>query len=437
MSSTIVRTTREALFLLAPLNSVYSSYVKPVTTINDLQTAQLNDDLTRFNIGKYKEAIITDVLFSFFRYTDKQAYLIIIDKRSTDSDRELRRYNYYGLLQTYGKGQLVASTSEQTKHNINLTNVMLKSSEAFILELHQFYEDYNDSQDWWMRDVIYEILLSSYQDSNNDGIGDINGLRQRLDYIQSLGIRTIWLTPIYPSPWKDYGYDIKDFCSIDSRFGTLNEFIELIKDIHSRQMRIIIDFVPNHTSNEHPWFQAALRNDSHYVDYYIWHRGRNNGKDLPTNWLGASGQRMWTYSNERQMYYLHQFLDCQPDLNFRNENVRNEMKKILRFWLDLGVDGFRADAVRHLIENDGFYDESLSKQAKDLDCNVMYDAYEHTETTDQEGSYALVRQWRKFLDDYAYDNHRDYILLITEVERQEENFNFCFFSIKFILSVGI
>ena len=124
-------------------------------------------------------------------------------------------------------------------------------------------------------------------------------------------------------------------------------------------------------------------------------------------------------------------------MNFRNENVRNEMKKILRFWLDLGVDGFRADAVRHLIENDGFYDESLSKQAKDLDCNVMYDAYEHTETTDQEGSYALVRQWRKFLDDYAYDNHRDYILLITEVERQEENFNFCFFSIKFILSVGI
>ena len=124
---------------------------------------------------------------------------------------------------------------------------------------------------------------------------------------------------------------------------------------------------------------------------------------------------MWTYSPERKMYYLHQFLDCQPDLNFRNEKVIDEMENIFRFWLDLGVDGFRADAVRHRIENDQFKDEPLCDDAKDDDPNVMYTAYEHTETADQTGSYDLVRRWRAFLDRYAYENNRDYLLLITEV----------------------
>lgn len=180
-------------------------------------------------------------------------------------------------------------------------------------------------------------------------------------------------------------------------------------------MRIIIDFVPNHTSDEHPWFQAALRNDPKYVDYYVWHKGKNNGRDLPNNWVGASGQNMWTFSPERNMYYLHQFLDCQPDLNYRNEKVIEEIENIFQFWLDLGIDGFRVDAVRHLIENEQYRDEPLRKDAKDLDSNVPYFAYDHTESADQAGSYQLVRRWRKFFDRYAYENNRDYILLITEV----------------------
>ncbi|CAF1091752.1 unnamed protein product [Adineta steineri] len=414
--------SRELFCLLAPLESLRSSDIKGITSIEELKKAKLDDHLSQYCIGEYKPAIITDNLFSFFRFTDKQAYLIIVDKQS-DSNSELRRYNFYGLLDTYGKGKIVAScttlSTEKIKKSINLTNVIITQGQAFILELCQFHTDYDDSQDWWMRDPIYEIILSSYQDSNNDGIGDIQGLRQRLDYIQSLGMKTIWLTPIYPSPWKDYGYDISNFCDIDSRFGTLDDFRELIKDLHSRHMRIIIDFVPNHTANTHPWFQAALRNDPNYIDYYIWHEGKNNGKDLPTNWVGASGQHMWTYSPERKMYYLHQFLDSQPDLNFRNEKVMEEMKKILRFWLDMGVDGFRADAVRHLIENDQFRDEPLSKNAKDSDAEVMYDAYEHTETADQSGSYVLVRRWRKFFDEYSYENNRDYIFLATEAYAQD------------------
>lgn len=419
MSSSSLNNRRETFFLLAPLKSLNNEHIKDITTIDNLKIAQLDDNLVQYSIGEYKPAIITETLFSFFRYTNKKAYLIIIDKRS-NVNNELRRYNFYRLLNTYGKGRIVASSSsEQINKNINLTNVLLKGGETFVLELFEFHEDFNESQDWWMRDVIYEILLSSYQDSNNDGIGDIQGLRQRLDYIQSLGIRTIWLTPIYPSPWKDYGYDVSNFCDIDPRFGTLDDFRALIKDIHSRQMRIIIDFVPNHTSNIHPWFQAALRNDPQYVDYYIWHEGKNNGKDLPTNWMGASGQPMWTYSSERNMYYLHQFLDSQPDLNFRNEKVIDEIEKILRFWLDLGIDGFRVDAVRHLIENDQYHDEPLDQDMKDVDPNVMYVAYKHTETGDQPGSYDLVRQWRKFLDIYTYENNRDYLLLVTEVNINE------------------
>ncbi|CAF4706256.1 unnamed protein product [Rotaria sp. Silwood1] len=408
---------RESFFLLAPLESLHCEDVKNITSIEELKKTKIDEQFVRYCIGEYKPAIVTANLFSFFRFTDKQAYLIIIDKRS-DSTSELRRYNFYGLLDTYGKGKIVISsstlTSEQIKKSINLTNVLINQGQAFVLELFQFSEDYDESQDWWMRGIIYEIVVASYQDSNNDGIGDIQGLRQRLDYIQSLGVKTIWLTPIYTSPWKDYGYDISNFCDIDPRFGTLDDFRQLIDDVHSRHMRIIIDFVPNHTSNEHPWFQAALRNDPKYVDYYIWHKGKNNGKDLPTNWVGSSGQHMWTFSSERNMYYLHQFLDCQPDLNFRNEKVIDEMEKIFRFWLDLGIDGFRADAVRHLIENEQYNDEPLCKDAKDMDPNIMYAAYDHIESADQPGSYELVRRWRKFFDEYAYENNRDYIVLVTE-----------------------
>ncbi|CAF1067140.1 unnamed protein product [Rotaria sordida] len=417
MCSSSLSVAKESFFLLAPLELLRSEDVKNITSIEELEKVKIDEQFIRYCIGEYKPAIITDNLFSFFRFTEKQAYLIIIDKR-IDSTSELQRYNFYGLLDTYGKGKIVISsstlTSEQIKKSINLTNVLINQGQTFILELFQLHTDYDESQDWWMHDVIYEIIVASYQDSNNDGIGDIQGLRQRLDYIQSLGVNTIWLTPIYTSPWKDYGYDISNFCDIDSRFGTLDDFRILIDDVHSRQMRIIIDFVPNHTSNEHPWFQAALHNDPKYIDYYIWHKGKNNGKELPTNWLGASGQRMWTFSSERNMYYLHQFLDCQPDLNFRNENVLDEIEKIFRFWLDLGIDGFRVDAVRHLIENDQYHDEPLSKDAKDMDPNIMYVAYDHTESADQSGSYELVQRWRKFLDKYAYENNRNYIVLITE-----------------------
>jgi hypothetical protein len=190
MSSPPVPITRESFFLLAPLESLRPENVKGITSIAELRKAKIDNHFDRYCIGEYKPAIITDNLFSFFRFTDEQAYLIIIDKRS-ESNSELQRYNFYGLLDTYGKGKIVASSStlpsKRIKKSFNLTNVLIDEGQAFVLELVQLHTDYDDSQDWWMRDVIYEIIVASYQDSNDDGIGDIHGLKQRLDYIQSLG----------------------------------------------------------------------------------------------------------------------------------------------------------------------------------------------------------------------------------------------------------
>lgn len=409
---------RETFFHLIPPEVLRPEHVQNLIHIDDLQRIPFDEHLSRYAIGEYKPAIINENLCSFFRYTSKETYLIIIDKRSTG---DVQRYNFYSLFSTFGKGRIhhqsvIPSVNSASKREtINLTNVFIDVGQVLILELCHLHDNYDDREDWWMRGVIYEIIVASYQDSNGDGYGDLQGIRQRLDYIQSIGVKTIWLTPFQPTTWKDYGYDICHFCEVDPRFGTLDDFRQLVKDVHARNMRIIIDFVPNHTSSEHPWFQRALLNDPKYVDYYIWHKGKNGGKDPPTNWVGASGQRMWTYSPERKMFYLHQFLDCQPDLNYRNENVLKEMESILRFWLDLGIDGFRIDAVRHLIEDDRYRDEPRDPSAPDADPEVMYHAYKHTETADQEGSYALVRHWRKFLDDYTRENNRDYILLVTEV----------------------
>ncbi len=231
-----------------------------------------------------------------------------------------------------------------------------------------------------------------------------------------VGVKTIWLTPIYKTPFRDLGYDVTDFCSIDPRFGNFDDFKSLVVDIHNRGMRLIVDFVPNHCSSEHPWFQAALRNEKPYVDYFVWHPGKNNDSSCPpTNWIGYARQSMWTWAPQRNQWYLHQFMDSQPDFNFRNENVCQEMENILKFWLDLGVDGFRADATRHLVENDQFYDEKVKDNIEKMDLQVEYDAYEHTETANHPKNDQIIIRWRRFLDEYIKINKRDYIILITEV----------------------
>src|SRR5690606_16845430 len=190
---------------------------------------------------------------------------------------------------------------------------------------------------WWQREIIYQIYPRSFQDSNGDGIGDLNGIKQRLDYLQWLGIRAVWISPIYPSPMADFGYDIADYTDVDALFGTMADFDRLLHEAHRKGLKIIMDLVPNHTSDQHPWFVESRRSKtSPKRDWYIWHDGKPNGS-APNNWKSVFGGRAWEWDAPTAQYYYHGFLKEQPDLNWRNEAVRHAMFEVMRFWLEKGV----------------------------------------------------------------------------------------------------
>lgn len=192
---------------------------------------------------------------------------------------------------------------------------------------------------WWKNALVYQIYPLSFKDSNNDGIGDINGIRSKLTYLKDLGVDVIWLSPIYQSPMDDNGYDISDYYSINPIFGTMDDFQKLLDEVHSLDMKLIMDLVVNHTSNEHVWFKEAINNpESKYRDYYIWSKKPN---DIKSVFSGPA----WTLDEKSNEYYFHLFSKTQPDLNWENENLRKEIYKMINYWLDLGIDGFRLDVI--------------------------------------------------------------------------------------------
>lgn len=196
---------------------------------------------------------------------------------------------------------------------------------------------------WWKRKIIYQIYPMSFCDSNGDGIGDLPGIISRLDYLQRLGVGALWLSPVYPSPNKDNGYDISDYCEIHPNYGTLADMDRLIAEAKKRDIRIIMDLVINHTSDRHEWFQKSRRREEPYTDFYIWRKGEKGKK--PTNWGSFFGEDCWEYDEERGEYYLHLFAKEQPDLNYHNEKVIAAIENVMRFWLDRGVAGFRCDVI--------------------------------------------------------------------------------------------
>ena len=209
---------------------------------------------------------------------------------------------------------------------------------------------------WWQRGVIYQIYPRSFQDSNGDGVGDLRGILQRLDYLAWLGVDAIWLSPIYPSPMADFGYDVADYCDIHPLFGNLEDFDRLVAEAHARGLKVILDYVPNHTSSQHPWFlESRSSRESPKRDWYIW-RDPAPGGGPPNNWLAFFGGPAWTWDEATGQYYLHSFLPEQPDLNWRNPEVQRAMLDALRFWLDRGVDGFRVDVIWLMIKDDQFRD---------------------------------------------------------------------------------
>lgn len=261
-------------------------------------------------------------------------------------------------------------------------------------------DEIDPKKDWWKRAVIYQIYPWSFQDSNGDGIGDLPGITSRLDYLndgtsQSLGVDAIWLSPIYPSPMKDFGYDVSDYCNVDPRFGTLTDFDRLIEEARRRGIRVLMDLVLNHTSDQHPWFQESRASRySSKRNWYIWADPGPNRR-RPSNWAAVFGGSAWEWDRSTEQYYLHSFLKEQPDLNWSHPDVQKAMHEVMRFWLDRGVDGFRLDAINWIGK-----DVKWSNNPRKLFALRSYLRQIHRYDRDQPFTHEVLRWLRNWTDDY-------------------------------------
>jgi alpha-glucosidase len=252
---------------------------------------------------------------------------------------------------------------------------------------------------WWQSGVVYQIYPRSFQDSNADGIGDLRGVIHRIPYLQGLGVRAVWLSPIYPSPMADFGYDISNFVDIDPVFGTLADFDELVETLHAADLKLILDFVPNHTSDYHPWFvESRQSRENAKRDWYIWRDPAPSGGP-PTNWLSEFGGSAWTFDTVTMQYYYHAYLPQQPDLNWRNPEVRDAMFSVMRFWLARGVDGFRVDAIHMLIEDEHLRDNPINPVWQTNQSPALRLLRVHT--ADQHATHDAIRQMREITDEYC------------------------------------
>jgi len=253
--------------------------------------------------------------------------------------------------------------------------------------------------DWKLNSVIYQIYPRTFQDSNNDGIGDLPGIISRLDYIKNLGVTAIWLSPIYRSPQIDFGYDVSDYKDIDPIFGTLADFERLVQECKERKLQILMDYIPNHTSSQHPWFQESRSSKNNLKsDWYIWGDAGRNG-EAPNNWLSVFGGSAWEFDEARQQYYLHTFDKSQPDLNWRNPDVQEEMFDVLRFWMDKGVDGFRVDVPYHIFKDPLLRDESPNPDYAEGVHN-FFNSLHHVHTAWLPESMEMMRQFAEVLQEY-------------------------------------
>ncbi|MBQ7307982.1 MAG: alpha-glucosidase [Clostridia bacterium] len=269
---------------------------------------------------------------------------------------------------------------------------------------------------WYKDSVIYQIYPRSFADSNNDGIGDLKGITQKLDYVKSLGVDAIWLSPVYKSPNFDNGYDISDYYQINEEFGTMEDFEEFSRECKKREIKIIMDLVANHTSNEHQWFTESKKGkDNPFSDFYIWKKGKGkNGKKPPNNWSSRFSGPAWTYDENRKEWYLHLFTKQQPDLNWENPKVREEIVKICEFWFDKGVDGFRCDVLTYIAKDQSYEDGKYKIGLKGTEKFAMYGPW---------------HEYVKELNDKSWKNHNSMIVAegqdatFTEVKKATDENN--------------
>jgi len=274
--------------------------------------------------------------------------------------------------------------------------------------------DIDFDPEWWQKTIIYQIYVRSFKDSNGDGIGDLNGVVEKIDYFKSINVGAIWLSPIFRSPQDDFGYDISNYMEIDPLFGTMKDFDNLRDALHNNGIKLILDFVPNHTSDEHLWFKLSVDKVEPYTSYYVWSDPKYNENKTripPNNWLEVfNSGSAWEWNEKRQQYYYHAFQKKQPDLNYRNPSVVEIIKNTIQFWLGRGVDGFRFDAVNYLFESDGLADEPKSYWPNILDTD--YDSLNHTQTLDQPETIEMVHTWRKLLDQNDVTEKTNYFFMV-------------------------
>lgn len=280
---------------------------------------------------------------------------------------------------------------------------------------------------WSEGALVYQIYPRSFQDSNGDGIGDLNGITMRLDYLETMGVTAIWLSPFYPSPMADFGYDVSDYCDVDPMFGTIADFKNMMAEAAKRNIKIMIDLVPNHTSDEHKWFRESRKSAAEtnpFRDWYIWKDGipspDTSKRPLPpNNWRDAlTGGTAWEWDNTRKQYYLHSFDVRQPDLNWSNPAVREAIRTAMRFWLDLGVDGFRVDAVYWMAKDPLLSDDSLNPgyvEGEDL----LYDALKHDNSCGWPAVYAYLSEMADVLKEQKYQDKQRF--MVTEAYPEGHN----------------
>jgi alpha-glucosidase len=279
-------------------------------------------------------------------------------------------------------------------------------------------------QRWPEGAIVYHIYPRSFQDSDDDGVGDLQGIIGRLDYVASLGVNAIWLSPFYPSPMADFGYDIADYCDIDPLFGTLTDFKQLLSSAAERNIKVIIDLVPNHTSDEHAWFQESCQSRTNpKADWYIWRnavaRDDHDEPIVPNNWLDAlTGRSAWQWNEQRQQFYLHSFDAKQPDLNWTNPQVREAFKDVMRFWLAMGVDGFRVDAVYWMAKEPLLSDDEPRPshiEGKDL----RYEALLHNNSRGWPAIYAYLSEMCDVLKETTFESKPRF--MVTEAYPERHN----------------
>lgn len=262
-------------------------------------------------------------------------------------------------------------------------------------------------KEWWQKEPVYEVYAKSFKDSDGDGKGDLNGITSKVEYLASLGVGSVWISPVYPSPMKDHGYDVSNYVDIDPTFGDLQDFKDLLAKLQEHGLKLIMDFVPNHSSDQHDWFKKSVDREDPYTDYYVWVDGSPGNP--PTNWKSVFNGSMWEYHPKRGQYYLHQFYKEQPDLNLRNPKVVEELKNVLRFWMDLGVDGFRIDAVPHFFEDEQYLNEQELIAQSDV-----YDAVEKKYTYNLPECLDLLREFRQVLDAETAEDETKPRIMMTE-----------------------